>query len=58
MDDQSLKACTKCFEFKPMTAFHKKTSAKDGHFPWCKSCVYAYAAAKNAAGRAARMLGA
>ena len=21
MDDQSLKACTKCFEFKPMTAF-------------------------------------
>ena len=33
-----MKICTKCKEEKPYESFSKKSSAKDGKFPYCKEC--------------------
>jgi hypothetical protein len=52
------KTCKKCNETKSRDDFHKQRASKDGHSPWCKTCMAAYSLAKNAAARAARMLGA
>ena len=32
------KQCTKCGIFNPLSEFHKKSRAKDGLSPWCKTC--------------------
>jgi hypothetical protein len=34
-----LKACSKCKKQKPLSDFHKHTTAKDGLRPDCKACV-------------------
>lgn len=34
-----LKTCSKCGERKPLSDFHKHTTAKDGRRPDCKLCV-------------------
>lgn len=33
-----MKECTLCGEAKPLTDFHRQSSAKDGHCCWCKPC--------------------
>lgn len=33
------KQCTKCGIFNPLSEFHKKSRAKDGLSPWCKTCT-------------------
>lgn len=37
--DKMLKTCTKCGQEKNIEEYHKKTSSKDGHSPWCKNCT-------------------
>lgn len=34
------KACTKCGEVKPITAFYANARSKDGRRPSCKACSY------------------
>lgn len=41
-DANGLKQCTKCQEYKDISAFHKYSKAQDGLKPWCKSCVREY----------------
>lgn len=36
------KICTKCKETKDISEFHKKSKAKDGLQPRCKSCTNTY----------------
>ena len=33
------KQCGKCREVKPLAAFHRKASRKDGYQTWCKECA-------------------
>src|SRR5688572_12112711 len=39
IEDDSLKRCPKCGEFKPRDAFAKDRSKKDGRHSHCKACV-------------------
>jgi hypothetical protein len=34
-----IKCCIKCEKIKPISGFHRKTKAKDGFQPWCKTCA-------------------
>ena len=36
---EDLKRCTKCGEEKPLAAFSRDRSRKDGRYPQCKACV-------------------
>lgn len=36
------KVCKKCETNKPIEAYHKDRSAKDGHRAYCKDCVKEY----------------
>lgn len=42
MQDASIKRCVICREWKPLSAFSKKTRSKDGLQPQCKTCAAAY----------------
>ena len=37
-----MKTCTKCLESKPLMAFHRDRSRRDGRRDWCKLCVAEY----------------
>jgi hypothetical protein len=39
---EPLRLCTKCGEFKPLSAFYKQTASPDGLNNHCKECIYAY----------------
>ena len=41
-----LKICTKCRAQKPLEAFYRERSRRDGLRPWCKSCTNAAIAAR------------
>ena len=36
---KDIKRCSKCGRVKPISAFYKNTSKKDGHQAWCKTCT-------------------
>lgn len=38
-----MKQCAKCLKWKDLTDFHNDTRRKDGRYPNCKTCHYAYA---------------
>jgi hypothetical protein len=39
LDSDDLKRCTKCGEEKPLAAFSRDRSRKDGRFSQCTACV-------------------
>ena len=41
-----MKSCNKCLLEKPLSEFHKQTSAKDGHQYRCKKCAIEMAVAR------------
>ena len=41
-----MKTCTKCKELKPVSAFHKQKTGRDGVRASCKQCQYTYERAK------------
>lgn len=41
-NEDGLKQCTNCQEYKETSDFHKYAKAQDGLKPWCKVCVRAY----------------
>ena len=49
--DTRTKACTKCGRDKPLSAFHRKASARDGRQHWCKDCTAVHHASYYVASR-------
>lgn len=41
-NENGLKQCTNCQEYKDTYDFHKYSKAQDGLKPWCKACVREY----------------
>lgn len=41
-DENGLKQCTNCQEYKETSNFHKYSKAQDSLKPWCKVCVREY----------------
>ena len=41
-NEDGLKQCTNCQEYKETSVFHKYAKAQDGLKPWCKACVKEY----------------
>jgi hypothetical protein len=41
-NENGLKQCTNCQEYKDKSDFHKYAKAQDGLKPWCKVCVREY----------------
>jgi hypothetical protein len=41
-NENGLKQCTNCQEYKEASDFHKYAKAQDGLKPWCKVCVREY----------------
>lgn len=41
-NEDGLKQCTKCQNYKETSDFHKFSKAQDGLKPWCKVCVREY----------------
>lgn len=41
MDEITLKECSRCGQFLPLTCFAKRKCSKDGYSGTCKSCVKA-----------------
>jgi hypothetical protein len=37
-----IKTCSKCYEEKPTSEFHKHSRTKDGLQSWCRMCISAY----------------
>ena len=37
-----MKKCNKCLEVRPLSEYHKKSTAKDGFMWWCKTCHRQY----------------
>lgn len=43
MTQETKKACRKCGETKPLSAFHRNAEMRDGHYHECKDCKRARA---------------
>ena len=41
VEDATVKACKQCGEVKPLSEYHKKAKATDGHAFRCKACTAA-----------------
>lgn len=48
-DSDNLKRCSKCHEWKPLDAFHKSKSSRDGLKSACAECRCSYEASRRAA---------
>jgi hypothetical protein len=49
------RTCTRCLETRPLAAFYKLKSGRDGLQSWCKDCVQEYATAYGARNRERRL---